>query len=135
MRRAAVPAAAPAVAPREEKVEDYLQVDPVELEIGYGLISLVDDARDGDLFARITNLRRQLAIDLGIVIPPVRVRDNLQIGPNQYVVKIRGNMASTGTLVMDRFLAMNPGAADGTVPGIEVREPAFGLPALWILGG
>jgi len=132
--RAATPAAAPAAAPREEKVEDYLQVDPVELEIGYGLISLVDEAREGDLFARITNLRRQLAIDLGIVIPPVRVRDNLQIGPNQYVVKIRGNMASTGMLVMDRFLAMNPGAADGTVPGLEVREPAFGLPALWIQG-
>lgn len=133
--RMAEPVASPTVTPREEKVEDYLQVDPVELEIGYGLITLVDEARDGDLFARITNLRRQLAIDLGIVIPPVRVRDNLQLDPNQYVVKIRGNVAATGTLMMDRFLAMNPGTADGTVPGVDVREPAFGLPAIWILAG
>jgi flagellar biosynthesis protein FlhA len=121
-----------APAPKEEKVEDYLQVDPVELEIGYGLITLVDEARDGDLFARITNMRRQLAIDLGIVIPPVRVRDNLQLDPSQYVIKIRGNVAVTGTLMMDRFLAMNPGTADGTINGIEVIEPAFGLPAVWI---
>jgi flagellar biosynthesis protein FlhA len=117
---------------KEEKVEDYLQVDPVELEIGYGLITLVDEARDGDLFARITNMRRQLAIDLGIVIPPVRVRDNLQLDPSQYVIKIRGNVATTGTLMMERFLAMNPGTADGTVTGIDVTEPAFGLPAVWI---
>jgi flagellar biosynthesis protein FlhA len=121
-----------AATPKEERVEDYLQVDPVEVEIGYGLISLVDEARDGDLFARITNLRRQLAIDLGIVIPPVRVRDNLQLDPNEYVVKIRGNVAATGSLVMDRCLAMNPGTADGAVAGVEVREPAFGLPAVWI---
>ncbi len=129
---AAEAAPAAAAAPKEERVEDYLQVDPVELEIGYGLISLVDESRDGDLFARITNMRRQLAIDLGIVIPPVRVRDNLQLDPNEYVVKIRGNVAATGSLVMDRFLAMNPGTADGALAGLEVREPAFGLPAVWI---
>ncbi len=129
---ATIPAAA--AAPKEERVEDYLQVDPVELEIGYGLISLVDEARDGDLFARITNMRRQLAIDLGIVIPPVRVRDNLQLDPNDYVVKIRGNVAATGALLMDRFLAMNPGSADGALDGLEVREPAFGLHAVWISG-
>ncbi len=121
-------------APKEDRVEDYLQVDPVELEIGYGLISLVDEARNGDLFARITNMRRQLAIDLGIVIPPVRVRDNLQLDPNEYVVKIRGNVAATGSLLMDRYLAMNPGTADGVLKGQEVREPAFGLPAVWIPG-
>jgi len=120
--------------PKEDRVEDYLQVDPVELEIGYGLISLVDEARNGDLFARITNMRRQLAIDLGIVIPPVRVRDNLQLDPNEYVVKIRGNVAATGSLLMDRYLAMNPGTADGALKGQEVREPAFGLPAVWISG-
>ena len=125
--------AAPA-APKEERVEDYLQVDPVELEIGYGLISLVDEARDGDLFARITNMRRQLAIDLGIIIPPVRVRDNLQLDPNDYVVKIRGNISATGTLLMDRYLAMNPGSADGSLDGFSVQEPAFGLPAVWISG-
>jgi flagellar biosynthesis protein FlhA len=126
---AAVPAAA---APREERVEDYLQVDPVELEIGYGLISLVDEARDGDLFARITNMRRQLAIDLGIIIPPVRVRDNLQLDPADYVIKIRGNVSATGSLYMDRYLAMNPGTADGSLEGLTVQEPAFGLPAVWI---
>ncbi len=140
MRDAQAPVATEAVAPaaaapREERVEDYLQVDPVELEIGYGLISLVDEARDGDLFARITNLRRQLAIDLGIIIPPVRVRDNLQLDPNDYVIKIRGNVASTGSLLMDRYLAMNPGSADGSLDGLAVQEPAFGLPAVWISGG
>ena len=129
------PALAAAAPPKEDKVEEYLQVDPVELEIGYGLITLVDEARDGDLFARITNMRRQLAIDLGIIIPPVRVRDNLQLDPNQYVVKIRGNVAATGSLMMDRFLAMNPGTADGAVPGVEVQEPAFGLPAVWVNPG
>ena len=133
---AALPAPVPAAAaPKEEKVEEYLQVDPVELEIGYGLITLVDEARDGDLFARITNMRRQLAIDMGIIIPPVRVRDNLQLDPAQYVVKIRGNVAATGSLMMDRFLAMNPGTADGSVPGVEVQEPAFGLPAVWVMPG
>lgn len=133
---AAATEAAPAAttAPKEDRVEDYLQVDPVELEIGYGLISLVDEARNGDLFARITNMRRQLAIDLGIVIPPVRVRDNLQLDPNEYVVKIRGNVAATGSLLMDRYLAMNPGTADGVLKGQEIREPAFGLPAVWIPG-
>jgi flagellar biosynthesis protein FlhA len=125
------PAAAPA---KEDRVEDYLQVDPVELEIGYGLISLVDETRNGDLFARITNMRRQLAIDLGVVIPPVRVRDNLQLDPGGYVVKIRGNVAATGSLMMDRFLAMNPGSADGALNGQEIHEPAFGLPAVWISG-
>ena len=123
-----------AAAPREERVEDYLQVDPVELEIGYGLISLVDEARDGDLFARITNMRRQLAIDLGIIIPPVRVRDNLQLDPNDYVIKIRGNVIGDGSLLMDRYLAMNPGTADGSLDGFSVQEPAFGLPAVWISG-
>ncbi len=121
--------------PKEERVEEYLQVDPVEVEIGYGLISLVDETRNGDLFARITNLRRQLAIDLGLIIPPVRVRDNLQLDPSDYVVKIRGNVTATGSLVMDRYLAMNPGTADGDLDGLEVREPAFGLPAVWIAAG
>jgi len=121
-----------AVLPRQEQIEDYLQVDPLEVEIGYGLISLVDEAQGGDLFARITNLRKQLAMELGIVIPPVRVRDNLQLEPNQYVIKIRGNVVATNALIVDRILAMNPGTASSAVHGIEAREPAFGLPALWI---
>jgi flagellar biosynthesis protein FlhA len=125
--------ASAAVPPKEDRVEDYLQVDPLELEIGYGLISLVDESRSGDLFARITNLRRQLAIDLGIIIPPVRVRDNLQLDPVEYIVKIRGNVAASGTLMMDRFLAMNPGGVEEELAGLVIKEPAFGLPAVWIL--
>jgi flagellar biosynthesis protein FlhA len=125
-------AAAAAAAPKEEKIEDYLQVDPLEVEIGYGLISLVDETQGGDLFARITTMRKQLAMDLGIIIPPVRVRDNLQLEPSQYVIKIKGNVVATGELLMDRFLAMNPGVADESLQGIAVREPAFGLPAVWV---
>ena len=122
----------PVVAPREDRIEDYLQVDPVEVEIGYALISLVDDTQGGDLFSRITSLRKQLAMDLGIVIPPVRVRDNLQLGPNQYVIKIRGNVLATNELIMDRFLAMNAVGSPDEVPGMSVTEPAFGLPAVWV---
>lgn len=121
-----------AAVPPPEKIEDYLQVDPIEVEIGYGLISLVDEAQGGDLFGRITNLRKQLAMELGIVIPPVRVRDNLQLEPNQYVIKIRGNVVATNALIVDRLLAMNPGAASASIHGIAAKEPAFGLPAIWI---
>lgn len=117
---------------KEEKIEDYLQVDPIELEVGYSLISLVDESQGGDLFSRITNLRKQLALDLGIVIPPVRVRDNLQLDPNQYVLKIRGNVIASYQLQMDRLLAMTVGVPEKVLTGIEVKEPAFGLTALWI---
>ena len=122
----------PLVQAKEEKIEDYLQVDPLELEIGYGLITLVDEEQGGDLFNRITNMRKQLAVDLGIIIPPVRVRDNLQLEPSHYVIKIKGNLVATGELILDRFLAMNPGGIEETLPGIEVREPAFGINAVWI---
>ena len=126
-------AAAPATPEKkEEHVEDYVQVDALELEIGYGLIALVDEGRGGDLFGRITNIRKQLALDLGIVIPPVRVRDNLQLEPNQYVIKIRGNVVATDRLLMDRVLAMNAGGSMEKMEGVAVREPAFGLPAVWI---
>lgn len=116
----------------EEKIEDYLQVDPLEVEIGYGLISLVDESQGGDLFSRITNLRKQLAMDLGIVIPPVRVRDNLQLEANQYVVKIRGNVVASDKLMMGRYLAMSPTRSTTQLEGLDVKEPAFGLPAKWI---
>jgi flagellar biosynthesis protein FlhA len=129
---AADAAAARKVPQKEDRIEDYLQVDPLELEIGYGLISLVDEEQGGDLFGRITNMRKQLAVDLGLIIPPVRVRDNLQLEPSQYIVKIKGNVVATGDLIMDRFLAMNPGNIEETLPGVETREPAFGLPAVWI---
>ncbi len=128
---AVIPTAAPAEK-KEEHVEDYVQVDALELEIGYGLIALVDESRGGDLFGRITNIRKQLALELGIVIPPVRVRDNLQLDPNQYVVKIRGNMVATDRLMMDRLLAMNAGGTSEKIDGVSVIEPAFGLPAVWI---
>ena len=122
------------VTERPEQIEDYLQVDPLELEIGYGLISLVDETQGGDLFGRITNMRKQLALDLGIVIPPVRVRDNLQLDATHYVIKIRGNVVATGHLMMDRHLALNPGVTKDTLSGPQVKEPAFGLPAVWISG-
>lgn len=117
---------------RAEQIEDYLQVDPLELEVGYGLISLVDESQGGDLFNRITNIRKQVAMELGIVIPPVRVRDNLQLEPNQYVIKVRGNVIGTDRLLMDRLLAMNSGVAEEELDGVKVNEPAFGLPAVWI---
>jgi len=117
---------------QEENIEDYLQVDALELEIGYGLISLVDEAQGGDLFSRITNLRKQLAIELGIIIPPVRVRDNLQLDSNQYVFKIRGNLVASNWLYIDRYLAMTPSSTEKEIEGIKVTEPAFGMPAVWI---
>jgi flagellar biosynthesis protein FlhA len=117
---------------REEQIEDFLQVDPVELEIGYGLITLVDEAKGGDLFNRITNLRKQLALEFGIIVPPVRVRDNLQLEPSEYVFKIRGNVVATDRLLMDKYLAMNPGLAADEMAGVVVKEPAFGLPAVWV---
>ncbi|HTO93859.1 MAG TPA: flagellar biosynthesis protein FlhA [Bacteroidota bacterium] len=132
--KVAPPPAKPAgaVAAKEERIEDYLQVDPVELEIGYALIAMVDESQGGDLFTRITALRKQLAMDLGIVIPPVRVRDNLQLGANQYVIKVRGNVIATNELLIDRFLAMNAVGAPDEVQGARVKEPAFGLPAVWV---
>lgn len=119
----------------EEHIEDYLQVDALELEIGYGLISLVDEAQGGDLFNRITNLRKQLAIELGIIIPPVRVRDNLQLDSNQYVFKIRGNVVASDRLLVDRYLAMSPSNIEKEVEGVKVKEPAFGMPAVWVTEG
>lgn len=116
----------------EEKIEDYLQVDPLELEIGYGLIPLVDEEQNGDLFQRITNLRKQLAIDLGIIIPQIRVRDNLQLEPSHYVIKIKGNVVARHSIVADRLLAMESSDVEEKVEGIKTDEPAFGLPALWI---
>lgn len=117
---------------KEESIEEYLQVDALELEIGYGLISLVDEAQGGDLFNRITNLRKQLAIDLGIIIPPIRVRDNLQLEADQYEFKIRGNVIASDHLLVERYLAMTPTQTEREVEGIKVKEPAFGMPALWI---
>jgi flagellar biosynthesis protein FlhA len=116
----------------EEKVEDYLHVDPMELEIGYGLIPLVDVKQGGDLLDRITMVRRQVAGEMGIVIPPIRIRDNIQLKPNEYRIKIRTLIVGKGELMSGAYLAMDPGTVTKKVRGIETVEPAFGLPALWI---
>ncbi len=115
-----------------ERIEDYLNVDPLELEIGYGLIPLVDGEHDGDLLNRITLIRKQQAIALGIIIPPIRIRDNIQLKPQQYRIKIRGNEAAAGELHMGHCLALDPGTAKGKIKGIGTREPTYGLPATWI---
>lgn len=116
----------------EEKVEQYLQVDPIEVEIGYGLISLVDESQGGNLFQKITATRKYIALEYGILVPPVRVRDNLQLEPNQYIIKIKGNVVSAFEIYTDRFLAMNPGHVSEDLKGIPTTDPAFGMPAYWI---
>jgi len=127
-----IQAAEEVAAPQEQPVEELLKIDPVEIELGYALIQLVDETQGGDVFKRITNVRRQLAQELGIILPPVRVRDNLQLEPEEYVVKIRNNEIARNKLYPNMLLAMNPGNAEGTLEGINVTEPVFGLPATWI---
>jgi len=129
---AAESARAKAEAHKPEKVESFLAVDPMELEVGYGLIRLVDRKQGGDLLDRITNIRKQIATDLGIVVPPIRIRDQLRLEPNRYVIKIKGIEVARGELMPDHLLAIDSGLVSAPVPGIETREPAFGLPALWI---
>jgi len=116
----------------EEKVEQYLQVDPLEVEIGYGLISLVDEKQGGNLFQKISSTRKMIALDYGVLIPPVRVRDNLQLSPNEYIIKIKGNVVSSYDLYPDRYLAMNSVSVEEELPGIPTNDPAFGLPSFWI---
>ena len=127
-------ASPPAVKPAESVVP-LLSYDPMELEIGFGLIPLVDVSQGGDLLERITMIRRHAARDLGIVVPPIRVRDNLQLKPSTYVVKIYGLEVTRAEVMVSRLLAMNPGTATGAIDGIPTTEPAFGLPALWIADG
>lgn len=115
-----------------EKVINLLQLDPLELEIGYGLIPLADQKQGGDILDRIVMIRRQFAIELGLVIPTIRIRDNLQLMPNQYVLKFRGSRIASGEVYLDHFLAMNQGMDGGEIDGIQVTEPAFGLPAVWV---
>ena len=114
-----------------ENVVNLLSVDPIEFEFGYGLIPLVDAAQGGDLLDRVVMIRRQLALELGIVIPVVRIRDNIQLQPNEYRIKIKGNEMARGELLLDHFLAMSPGD-DNSIDGIDTIEPSFGLPAKWI---
>ncbi|WP_078595608.1 flagellar biosynthesis protein FlhA [Evansella clarkii] len=115
-----------------ESVVNLLQVDPVEFEFGYGLIPLADANQGGDLLDRVVMIRRQLAIELGMIVPVIRIRDNIQLQPNEYSIKIKGNEVAGGELLLDHFMAMSPGVDDENITGIETVEPAFGLPALWI---
>jgi flagellar biosynthesis protein FlhA len=127
----------PALRPKEEKAEAFLPLDLMELEIGFELVPLVEsgasaDGRGGDLVERIRTLRRQLALEMGFIVPPVHIRDNLQIRANEYVVLLKGIEVARGEVRMGCALAINPGTVTATVPGIATREPAFGLDALWI---
>jgi flagellar biosynthesis protein FlhA len=116
-----------------EKVEKLLDLDAMELEVGYGLVRLVDASKGGDLLDRIGLIRRQIALDLGIVVPPVRIRDNMQLGANDYVVRLKGQGVGKGVAYPDQFMAMDNGATSGKIPGaVQTIEPAFGLPAYWI---
>ncbi|GBD06912.1 Flagellar biosynthesis protein FlhA [bacterium HR21] len=118
--------------PAEPSPEELLRVDPVEIELGYGLLPLVDETRGGNLLQRITNVRRQLAAELGVLLPPVRIRDNLRLEPEEYLIRIRGNEVARNKVYPGMVMAMNPGTAEGELSGIHVTEPVFGLPAVWI---
>ncbi|NLP50545.1 flagellar biosynthesis protein FlhA [Bacillus sp. RO1] len=115
-----------------DSVVNLLSVDPVEFEFGYGLIPLADSKQGGDLLDRIVMIRRQLALELGLVIPVVRIRDNIQLQPNEYRLKIKGNEVAKGELLLDHYLAMSPGMDEDSIEGIDTIEPSFGLPAKWI---
>ncbi len=117
------------------KVEELLTVDTLELEIGYAVVGLVDAGRGGDLLERIAGIRRQLAMDLGLVMPSVRIRDNMQLDPNEYRLKIRGAIVAIGKVYPDLLMAMDSGLAHGRLEGIQTKEPAFGLDAIWIARG
>jgi flagellar biosynthesis protein FlhA len=118
--------------PEKEDIEHYLRIDPVELEIGYNLIPLVDVEQNGDLLDRITQIRKQIALELGIIIPPIRIRDNIHLKPTEYQVLIKGNIVAKSELEPGYKLAINPGTAEEEVEGIETNEPSFGLPAVWV---
>jgi len=117
---------------KPEKVEGLLKVDPMELEIGLGLVKLVDPGQGGGFLDRVAQVRRQMAVDLGLVVPPVRIRDDESLEPNSYAIKIRGVAIATGSLRPDRLLAMETGTVTGTLEGIAAKEPAFGLNGYWI---
>ncbi|MFB5660548.1 flagellar biosynthesis protein FlhA [Alteribacillus sp. HJP-4] len=115
-----------------ENVVSLLTIDPVEFEFGYGLIPLADANQGGDLLDRVVMIRRQLALEMGMIVPVIRIRDNIQLQPNEYVIKLKGNEVSHGELLLDHYMAMSPGVDDDSISGIETTEPAFGLPAIWI---
>ena len=117
---------------RHENVNSLLQVDPIELEFGYGIIPLADVNQGGDLLDRVVMIRRQIALELGAVVPIIRLRDNIQLNPNQYIIKIKGIQVSEGEILFDHYMAMNPGFVEDEITGIPTLEPAFHLEAMWI---
>ena len=117
---------------RPENVVSLLQVDPIELEFGYGIIPLADVNQGGDLLDRVVMIRRQIALELGTVVPIIRLRDNIQLNPNQYIIKIKGIQVTEGEILFDHYMAMNPGFVEEEISGIPTYEPSFHLPALWI---
>ena len=117
---------------KEERIEDYLTIDPMELELGVGLIRLADPNRGGDLLPRITSVRQQVASEIGIVLPKIRIRDNMRLGENDYRLKIMNNVVADGLVLPERLLAMDGGTAQGRLLGIDVKDPAFDQPAVWI---
>lgn len=117
---------------RPENVVSLLQVDPIELEFGYGIIPLADVNQGGDLLDRVVMIRRQVALELGCVVPMIRLRDNIQLNPNQYLIKIKGVPVSEGEVLFDHYMAMNPGYVEEEITGIPTFEPSFHLPAIWI---
>lgn len=117
---------------KPENVVSLLQVDPIELEFGYGIIPLADVNQGGDLLDRVVMIRRQIALEMGMVVPVIRLRDNIQLNPNEYIIKIKGVEVARGELMFDHYLAMNPGTVDEEIEGIQTVEPAFNLPAIWI---
>ncbi len=117
---------------KPENVVSLLQIDPIELEFGYGIIPLADTNQGGDLLDRVVLIRRQVALELGCVVPMIRLRDNIQLNPNQYIIKIKGIQVSEGEILFDHYMAMNPGYVEEEITGIPTFEPSFHLPALWI---
>lgn len=120
-------------APPEPKTESLLKIDTLEVEIGYGLIPTVDAKQGGDLLDRIATIRRQMALEVGIIVPAIRIRDNVRLQPNEYVIKIKGLVISNGTLMPDHLMAINPGYLTDDIEGFETVEPAFKLKARWIV--
>ena len=120
---------------RPENVVSLLQVDPIELEFGYGIIPLADVNQGGDLLDRVVMIRRQIALELGTVVPIIRLRDNIQLNPNQYIIKIKGIQVTEWEILFDHYMAMNPGYVEEEITGIPTFEPSFHLPAIWITEG
>lgn len=117
---------------KPENVVSLLQVDPIELEFGYGIIPLADVNQGGDLLDRVVMIRRQIALELGTIVPIIRLRDNIQLNPNQYIIKIKGVQVTEGEILFDHYMAMNPGYVEEEITGIPTFEPSFHLPAIWI---